>query len=207
MSFIDSSTFEVYSEVTTPKVEQRSFECDDLIAPIISLLNKKGYKTKFCCAGHPYSHYTEMYLLVYDGEKGGISSILGTIEDLDSKYITCIREVSKEEIPEEHQFLDEEINELKPHKFYYAETTGLVYGNVAYISFEKDYFSEDNLPLGWELYEEECFDKDERNRHCGFIMQYEFVTHQDIYYFYTQQIAVFMDLYNWVKALPIIDEE
>jgi len=28
------------------------FECDELLAPTISLLNKKGYKTLYCCSGH-----------------------------------------------------------------------------------------------------------------------------------------------------------
>ncbi len=28
------------------------FECDELFAPIISILNKKGYKTLYCCSGH-----------------------------------------------------------------------------------------------------------------------------------------------------------
>ena len=66
MAFIDSKTFKAHSEITVPEVEDRSFECDDLIAPIISLLNQKGYKTNYCCAGHPYPHYEEMYILLYE---------------------------------------------------------------------------------------------------------------------------------------------
>ena len=34
-----------------PHVEEL-FECDDLIAPILSELNKKGYRTKYSCHGH-----------------------------------------------------------------------------------------------------------------------------------------------------------
>ncbi|MHB1155014.1 MAG: hypothetical protein ACYCWE_19300 [Eubacteriales bacterium] len=30
------------------------FEVDDMIAPVIQLLNKKGYVTTFYCGGHPY---------------------------------------------------------------------------------------------------------------------------------------------------------
>lgn len=32
---------------------ENGFEVDDLIAPAISILNKKGYRTAFCCSGHP----------------------------------------------------------------------------------------------------------------------------------------------------------
>lgn len=28
-------------------------QIDELILPTISILNQKGYKTKFCCSGHP----------------------------------------------------------------------------------------------------------------------------------------------------------
>ena len=31
----------------------KDFQCDDLIAPAIMLLNLKGYKTLYCCSGHP----------------------------------------------------------------------------------------------------------------------------------------------------------
>ena len=34
--------------------EGEYFECDDLIAPTIITLNRKGYKTVSCCSGHPY---------------------------------------------------------------------------------------------------------------------------------------------------------
>lgn len=30
------------------------FEIDELIAPAIIHLNRKGYQTRFCCAGHPF---------------------------------------------------------------------------------------------------------------------------------------------------------
>lgn len=34
------------------EIEKYYFECDEIIAPLISLLNRKGYKTKHCCSGH-----------------------------------------------------------------------------------------------------------------------------------------------------------
>ena len=38
-------------------------ELDDLIAPIISMLSKKGYKTLYSCSGHPYS-MVQMYIVL-----------------------------------------------------------------------------------------------------------------------------------------------
>lgn len=41
--YIDKKTFEIVDNV---------FEVDEDIAGTISILNKKGYYTKFCCSGH-----------------------------------------------------------------------------------------------------------------------------------------------------------
>lgn len=46
------------------------FECDDLIAPAILLLNNKGYKTKYCCCGHPLMRvdpHDENKIITYPG--------------------------------------------------------------------------------------------------------------------------------------------
>lgn len=34
------------------KCNGKLFDCDELFAPIVALLNKKGYKTKYCCSAH-----------------------------------------------------------------------------------------------------------------------------------------------------------
>lgn len=48
-SIIDKESFEVYTHAEDhPKV----FVCDKLIAPVVALLNKKGYKTFASCSGH-----------------------------------------------------------------------------------------------------------------------------------------------------------
>ena len=46
MKYIDLETFEIIDRVIP------IFEVDEAIAEAILLLNKKGYKTLFCCAGH-----------------------------------------------------------------------------------------------------------------------------------------------------------
>lgn len=43
-----------YNSNDDPDDKYTCFECDELIAPIILELNRKGYKTKYCCSGHIY---------------------------------------------------------------------------------------------------------------------------------------------------------
>lgn len=49
MLYIDKETYDI---VMNKKNDESYFECDDNMAPIISILNKKGYKTAYCCEGH-----------------------------------------------------------------------------------------------------------------------------------------------------------
>lgn len=43
--YIDIKTFDIIDDV---------FEVDEYIAEAISILNKKGYYTKYCCSGHTF---------------------------------------------------------------------------------------------------------------------------------------------------------
>ena len=38
-------------------------EIDDLILPIIKILNQKGYKTEYCCSGHLTERDTNTYIV------------------------------------------------------------------------------------------------------------------------------------------------
>ncbi|MEG1146726.1 MAG: hypothetical protein RSE21_04775 [Bacilli bacterium] len=56
--YIDKNSFEIVNNV---------FEVDEDIADTISVLNKKGYKTLFCCSGHVRdSRLFELYHLKFD---------------------------------------------------------------------------------------------------------------------------------------------
>lgn len=58
--YIDKNTFEVIDNV---------FEVDEEIAEVISILNKKGYYTEYCCGGHIKDpRIYEMYKLDKDDE-------------------------------------------------------------------------------------------------------------------------------------------
>lgn len=52
-TFIDSKTYEIIPD-------SRIIEVDDEIAETISVLNKKGYRTEYCCGGHinKYEYYS-----------------------------------------------------------------------------------------------------------------------------------------------------
>lgn len=41
------------------------FEIDELMARPIQVLNRKGYRTAFCCSGHSYSEYNISFVLPY----------------------------------------------------------------------------------------------------------------------------------------------
>lgn len=61
MAFINKDSFKIYDNCQIGYDNIRDcdsfFEVDDLIAPIISKLNIRGYTTVSCCQGHPYLEY------------------------------------------------------------------------------------------------------------------------------------------------------
>jgi hypothetical protein len=67
-SFLKSVFIEGYGEFICPKVSCDSgvVELDELIAPTIIELNKKGYITQYCCGGHWYNSLFSAYIMFYD---------------------------------------------------------------------------------------------------------------------------------------------
>ena len=57
-SIIDRKNFKVYKH---SEDYPNAFICDKLIAPCVSILNKKGYKTKASCSGHYKLEYYEYF--------------------------------------------------------------------------------------------------------------------------------------------------
>jgi len=53
--YIDGN-FKVFQYLEDERIVGPIFECDELMAPIISLLNRAGLKTVYCCSGHACDH-------------------------------------------------------------------------------------------------------------------------------------------------------
>lgn len=112
-TFIDSETYEIIPD-------SKIIEVDDDIAEAISLLNKKGYKTKYCCSGHANKH--EYY-----------SGIICDKSLIDEKKF-------------KEDYIEYYIDEIDKNNFrliYPKKFTGI------YIMFVKDY-NFNNLPVGFE---------------------------------------------------------
>jgi len=67
MALIDRNTFDILEHCELQSGTGDYFECDEELAGIISILNKKGYRTRFCCSGHLYDDLTDTFS-VEDGE-------------------------------------------------------------------------------------------------------------------------------------------
>lgn len=61
MAYMDLKTFEMWAGSNMDKFYDGKVEIDEAIAPVIRELNLKGYKTKFCCSGHPYKFLYEAF--------------------------------------------------------------------------------------------------------------------------------------------------
>jgi len=63
MVFIHKETLDMI-RTDLPRITQSNdyFAVDELIALPIQILNRKGYITEWCCAGHPFAFITEGYM-------------------------------------------------------------------------------------------------------------------------------------------------
>lgn len=85
MSLIHKENFDILDYCEDGK-EDDYFEVDENIALIISMLNKKGYKTTFCCSGHAFAGISEFYANDKDAFKCLIFSDLQDIRYENGRY-------------------------------------------------------------------------------------------------------------------------
>lgn len=70
MVYMDLKSFELWAESNIDGFHDEQIEIDEVIAPIIRELNLKGYKTKFCCSGHPFISLNEAFTTSEETAKG-----------------------------------------------------------------------------------------------------------------------------------------
>ena len=52
MVYIGQKSYRLYKSIEDKNIDEPLFECDELLAPTIQILNLFGYKTTYCCSGH-----------------------------------------------------------------------------------------------------------------------------------------------------------
>lgn len=149
MSYIHKITGDVYHDIQSDDARDDFFECDELIAPIISILNKKGFKTQFCCSGHAYPTIDDYYAKEtskIDLTKDRIGKIITSHGDDTITKISKVNLVA-DASPFSTNFTIVEHEEMK---------------NVTYIYFDRElpwsYFPP--LPKGWVIELAPCGDGD-----------------------------------------------
>ena len=92
--YLDAETYRMYFNNAT----NNCFEVDALIAKTIQLLNRKGYKTEYCCSGHYGSDKTEI-VDVFD-ENENVIGVTEVSEIRSSIYVSFADSVQLPYIPE-----------------------------------------------------------------------------------------------------------
>ena len=178
MAIINKSTFEIY-ELDDRDNENDYFECDELIAPVISLLNKKGYATRNCCCGHAFDEIQLLRIRPL-GEDKNLSPI---------------------ELKEKYDYIS--VSE-KGEDGVYEVLTKEPSSGIAYISFasyvklpflpEEADAEDNNRVIRYWIKPE--LDEDAVD------MEGEI----DTYDFYERRLAVMRKLYKWAESLPDYDD-
>lgn len=70
MVFMDLKTYELWAKSNIDGFHNEQIELDEVIAPIIRELNLKGYRTTFCCSGHPFTSLNEAFTTSEETAKG-----------------------------------------------------------------------------------------------------------------------------------------
>jgi len=61
MAYMHNDSFEILQGSNIDNYLDEYFDVDDLIALPIQTLNRRGYKTQFCCSGHPFESVSELF--------------------------------------------------------------------------------------------------------------------------------------------------
>ena len=62
MSYLNLESGEIVAGSNIDGLLDHFIEVDEVIAPVICELNRKGYKTRACCSGHPFDYLDEAFV-------------------------------------------------------------------------------------------------------------------------------------------------
>lgn len=178
MSYLDLQSFKSYNDVTEDLYDRERFvEIDEMITPIIYLLNEKGYTTTFSCAGHSL---WDLSIELMNDE---------IWEDYNmSPFINILESIAIQKIPSKRDIFA--IFEVDTNRSLYISFKHEI-GKMLYETYD--------LPSGfeWDDIDLPC-DKDVK-----YTIRY-YYKEKDFFKFTKEQLDVIERLFNWVKMLPDI---
>ena len=68
MAYYNLKTNEIWADSNIDGFLDDCVEIDEVIVPLIRELNMRGYRTKFCCSGHPFCSCNELYTDIADAK-------------------------------------------------------------------------------------------------------------------------------------------
>lgn len=184
MAYININTYDILEEPEKEELDDY-FECDEFIAPIISLLNKKGYRTKFCCEGHLYDAAMTTQFTPFDKNKEpNENNILGYVshEKIDNGKFKYLVHMKHSEL---HGYITFE-SYVNIEKFLDTFPETNVYPYYENQSIRWDYIGSDEKSLAEERQE-------------------ELELQADPYKHFEIRINFLKEVYEWVKSLPEYD--
>lgn len=183
MVYIHEKTLDGFHDVGCDESRGYFFECDELIAPTIQLLNYKGYKTKFCCSGHAYND-TERYY-VCDGNSTNIQNDKTAMSMIMSNRNLDIWRRTNDDEDVLYTVIKSPDNQVEP-----------------YVCFERelDWYNLPLLPDGWTIFEDINGSKTNIRYIKPFTGVDEFERLEEIFY-------IMKELYEWAKSLEDINND
>lgn len=180
MVLIHKQTFDILKSIPDESELENYFSCDEEIAPVISLLNKKGYTTTFCCSGHLYDEITDT-LIIDDPE--------ATEESIRDTFPGVIRMKKVLTDPEEGTYG-------------FQVTLRQNLGMQTYITFEKDIelpsipdkFFQRGSTILHNYYWDDTFDHPYPEKE---------LQEKAPYLFYKRRLEILSGLYAWAEELPV----
>lgn len=180
MAFINKETFDII-DCAIKEEENLYFECDELIAPTIRLLNLKGYKTEFCCQSHPYPSVSSGCTIAKD--KYDLNFLAG---------VYYLEEASNGEEKALKHFGTKLKSGEKVFDFRCKQNIG---EDEAYIVFSEGY-EPPVIPEGWKIEEATCND-DKKKKIC------KIFDTTDKWKFFKKRLETMELLKRWADSLPV----